>query len=840
MPPGRRLRVRAGRLSIAAAVVACALMPASAAASGGPGRPDGVTLSPRLAELAKPSVRALPPARQARLLSLARQGPASLLRRGNRVVVEVRFEGGAAAGVVALRAAGAQVVNLSRRYQTVTVAAEPADLHAIASVAGVTGVTEVLTPLAFAGTGCPSGATVSEGDGQLRAVEARSGFNVDGSGVTVGILSDSFDQATEAADGSGPVATHAAEDVATGDLPGPGNPCGNATPVNVLENDSEEAPADEGRGMAQIVHDLAPGANLAFASAFNGPFSFAGNIERLARPVPEGGAGAQVIADDVAYLEEPFFQDGPIAVAANRVTAAGADYFSAAGNDNLIDGEGHDIASWEAPGFRNPGSCPAGSPVYAGNRCMDFAPGTGTDRGFEITVEPEATLIVDLQWAQPWFGVKTDLDAYLLKGGIEVAESEYPNTDPGLQEPVEVLSWTNPSSTELATVELAINRCEVACGIARALAHPTELGGTAGGDSGTPRLKFALLENGGGVSKTEYPESKEGDTVGPTIFGHAGSAGAIGVGAVPFLSNSEPEEYSSRGPVTHYFGPVASTSPAPKLPSPETLSKPDIAATDCGRTTFFASFGAFFPGEELAWRFCGTSAAAPHAAAVAALMRQANPGLSPAQLRSGLASTARSVGSFGADAVGGGLVDAFHALAATALPPAIAITERPAALSRNRSPSIGFSANRPVSFACSLDGGALAPCTSPFTPALPLADGEHGFVVTGVDVAGLMGRSETVTFKVDTKRPNTFFRRHPRKLIRTRHRRARAAFRFGSNEEGVTFTCRVDGGLPRFCRERLRRRFRVGLHSVRVAATDAAGNTDRTPAVYRFKVKHVG
>src|SRR4029077_3341944 len=148
-----------------------------------------------------------------------------------------------------------------------------------------------------------------------------------------------------------------------------------------------------------------------------------------------------------------------------------------------------------------------------------------------------------------------------------------------------------------------------------------------GGDEGTPRLKFILLENGSeGVSATEYPESNEGDVVGPAIYGHSGAQNAIAVGAVPFGDSAELEEYSSRGPATHYFAPVSGTGAAAELPSPQEIPKPDLAATDCGVTTFFAQFFVF----EGLWRFCGTSAAAPHAAAVAALVRQAEPGTSPA------------------------------------------------------------------------------------------------------------------------------------------------------------------------------------------------------------------
>ncbi len=61
-------------------------------------------------------------------------------------------------------------------------------------------------------------------------------------------------------------------------------------------------------------------------------------------------------------------------------------------------------------------------------------------------------------------------------------------------------------------------------------------------------------------------------------------------------------------------------------------------------------------------------------------------------------------------------------------------------------------------------------------------------------------------------------------------------FRFGSNQAGASFACRIDGGMLRVCPQRMVRRFPVGWHTVRVFAYDAAGNADRTPAVYRFRV----
>jgi Subtilase family len=788
MQPGKSPRPRAWIRSIGALAAAFAVA-APAAALGASTPPGGGDLSPRLAELAKPAVRSAPPAVQARELSLAAEGPGSLLRQGNRVLVDVRFDRGAAAGAGDLRAAGAEIVNVSRRYQTVTVAAKPAELHDLADLAGVASVVQVLTPMTAAT--CPSGEVVSEGVKQLNAGEGTGEarqvfFPVDGSGVTVGILSDSFDQATEAADGGGPVATHALEDEESGDLPGPESPCTNKAPVDVLEDENpieaEEA-ADEGRGMAQIVHDLAPGADIAFASAFNGEISFAENIEQLAEPFP-GGAGAQVIADDVFYFEEPFFQDGPIAVAVDEAVEAGATFFSAAGNDNLIDPEGHDIASWETPQYRDAGGCPPEVQAIPGanaTHCLDFDPSASVDRTFGIKVEPEATLTVDLQWDEPEHGVNSDFDAFLLNaGGIPIAASEEDNK--AGQRPIEVLQWANESASQ-RTVQLAINRFA----------------------GGSPRLKLGLLENGFGVAATEYPRSTGEDVVGPTVFGHSGAAKAISVGAVPFDDSSEVEEYSSRGPVRHDFGPVEGTEAAAPLGSPEILSKPDMAATDCGLTTFFA----FLTGD--GWRFCGTSAAAPHAAGVAALMLDEEGSATPDEIRAALQASAVEVGAFGPCAVGTGLVEAVGAIEDLLSPPAFTAPEctTPApegSVEEARAPG---------------NWGLEAPPSQPSTPVVPATN-------------------PPVVTTIDETPPRTFFLWHPPHTIRTRQLNAKGVFRFGAGESGVTFLCRVDGEPFRECGRRFVGRFAPGPHTMRAIARDAAGNADPTPAVYRFRVKRIG
>jgi len=538
--PGKKL------LPVASVLLALALAAPAAA-----GAVQASPLSPRLVVLSSPKVRSLGAARQSRRVGLTPSGAGSLLRHGNRVVVNVRFAGGAASSTEALKAAGADVIAVSPELQTVTVAALPGQLQKVAAVAGVEGVQEVITPLTFAAATCPQGAVVSEGDRQLEAARARNDFGVDGAGVTVGILSDSFNQ-WRGAPASEP------GDVATGDLPGPGNPCGFERSVKVVtpfipgaypepgeepENPPEpgEESADEGRGMAQIVHDLAPGADIDFASAFNGELAFAKGIRDLYNE------GARVIADDVAYFNEPFFQDGPIADAVNEVVAGGANYFSSAGNDNLKDAKGRNIGSIEAPEFRETG-CPVALPAYY-ETCMNFNPEPGEeDNTWGVTLEEGAPLYVDLQWAQPWGGVTTDLDMFVLneKGKLVGEAFNTPNTEAGRQQPYEFVPYEGgiEEGTEEEEMQVVIARCDVACGEERAEEEfepgvkPYE--GTVGGDDGTPRLKVAIFNNGGGVTASEYPESKDGDIVGPTIFGHTAAASAVSVAAINVGTNEEP------------------------------------------------------------------------------------------------------------------------------------------------------------------------------------------------------------------------------------------------------------------------------------------------------------
>ena len=571
---------------------------------------------------------------EAAALSLPSSGPGSLLRKPDgSVLVDIRTSSTSAAAVASLRARGARVVNVSADYSTITAAVAPGALNAIANDSKVIYVSEVLAPLVGAtGTNGTSGTfkpaasgchpTISEGDTLMRVAAARAAQNVNGSGQTIGALSDSFNVNTHAA-------TRAAADVASGDLPGPANPCGFKTPVKV-QAESSTGGEDEGRAMLELAHGLAPAAHLAFATADNGDLDFARQITRL-RTVNH----ATVLVDDVSYFDEPFFQDGPIAQATNAASAAGVPYFSAAGNSNVIVG-GNKVGSYEAPSFRST-SCPASvtafenAPGASVTGCHDFDPSAGVDNGDAVTVAANGGFDIDLQWAEPWGHVTTDYDLFVLNAaGSVVASSDFDQA--ASQEPFEFLGYGNQTGAP-QTYRIVI----------------AQVG------SGPPaRLKF-LFAGSAGITGVQYNMSTGGDIVGPTIFGHNGAASVGTTGAIPYDNSNTPEDYSSRGPVTLYFKPTPSTTP---LPAPSVLSKPDFAATDNVSNVFFIepSGGGF--------RFPGTSAAAPQAAAIGALLRQHDPGLPPAQIMATLSATAQPVATNGTPAdVGGGYLDANAALA---------------------------------------------------------------------------------------------------------------------------------------------------------------------------------
>ena len=156
-----------------------------------------------------------------------------------------------------------------------------------------------------------SGPQDPEGDTAHAAAAARTQFNTTGAGVKVCVISDSVDTVQQ--NGSTyPSLTHAQSN-------------GSLGAVQVLPGAAGSGEG-EGTAMMEIVHRIAPGATIAFATGNPTDVGMALNIFFLK------GAGCNIIVDDLTYTNESPFQDGPIARAVAEVSDSGILYFSSSAN----------------------------------------------------------------------------------------------------------------------------------------------------------------------------------------------------------------------------------------------------------------------------------------------------------------------------------------------------------------------------------------------------------------------------------------------------------------------------------------------------------------------------
>ena len=473
--------------------------------------------------------------------------PAGAPVRNGRVLVDVYVGGTMREGAAALRGEGMQVEAISRRspFRIVEGWVPVTRLDDIAALRSTRAAVAVQEPI------YNTGSVTSEGDAVHRGPQVRAqGYT--GAGIAVGVMSDTINKRGGGVAGS----------QATNDLP--------AT-VQILSEPG--AGTDEGRAMAQIIYDEAPGiSKIVFATGSGGPVTRANNMDALV------AAGSRVIADDVVYLSEPFFQDGVIAQAADRAKAAGVGYFVSAGNRAR--------QSWEGT------FTPSAPPNQAEN---DFDTGPGEDRRQTVATLSSASqqLSVFLQWANPIGAVTDDfaLDVYDAAGTTLLQTFNNNNVATGI--PAEGFSATGP-----LTFTIAIRR----------------VAGT-----GNPPLKWIANGSFSGSVPAEFPAA-------PAIDPDAASArGALAVAAVRHSDAGldTTEAFSSRGPtVTRFFGPTGNT-----LATPDVRAKPDIAAADGVATT--SDFDVGLPDLN---PFFGTSAAAPSAAGVAALLLSARPSLTVDEL----------------------------------------------------------------------------------------------------------------------------------------------------------------------------------------------------------------
>jgi subtilisin-like proprotein convertase family protein len=439
------------------------------------------------------------------------------------------------------------------------------------------------------------GSVTSEGVAAHRVLDARHFYGLTGAGVKIGVLSDS-DDSKEAS-------------IASGDLP---------EDTVTLPGQDGRPGSGEGTAMMEIVHDVAPGAQIYFATAFTSPESFADNIRALR------AAGCDIIVDDVIYYFESPFQDDIVAKAVEDVIADGAFYFSSAGNSGGLNNGTAGV--WEGDFKKAKGTIPV---LDGQGDIHDFGAGVVSNR-----VELESGPLY-LHWSDPGsLGNEqsgNDYDLYVLDPTLSSVAVAATDVQDGDDLPFEFLGFSIPADFRVVIVKF----------------------------SGEDRALRVTLSRG------ELALSTSG-----AVYGHNSAPGAYAVAAVDAATagggaftggaTNPVETFSSDGNRRVFYD-SAGVAYKPgkatfKKGGAVSRAKPDIAAADGVATTLdpFSGLNPFF----------GTSAAAPHAAAIAGLLKAAKPGITAGQMRTALTKPALDIEAVGKDRdSGSGIVDAVGSLA---------------------------------------------------------------------------------------------------------------------------------------------------------------------------------
>ncbi|MEZ5607023.1 MAG: choice-of-anchor U domain-containing protein [Burkholderiaceae bacterium] len=495
-----------------------------------------------------------------------------------------------------VRARGGQELLDYPRFRTITARVPVDALGAIAQRPDVQAVgpreqattnrhepTSLLRGAAPSALKASTGSVIWEGVTAHRADVAHAAGHI-GSGATVCVLSDGVDSL--------------ADSQATGELPS-----------DVVVMPGQAGAGDEGTAMLEIVHDMAPGAKLVFATGFGGVAAMASSIAALAAAPYD----CSIIVDDVSYFNEGAFQYGPIAQVVDEVMAAGVLYFSSSANSGNLTHqssgtyEGDSVAS----SLPLPPAIAGASPT-AGTTLHDFG-------GKNFVVLTQATRTISLKWSDPLGASGNDYDLIVTdETGTQILAAST-STQDGTQDPVEIVQRNAPNPPFPAGARIYVTAAPGSQ--ARALRIDTHRG----------RLDPAVATAG-----STHGHNATGLSVGAVNVGLAAGAAFVGGAANPV------EDFSSDGPRQLFFGvdgaPITPGNFLVGTGGGRRLDKVDMAAADCGSTTV--------PGFE---EFCGTSAAAPTAAAIAALIQSANPGAKPTQILAAMRGAALDIEAPGRD-----------------------------------------------------------------------------------------------------------------------------------------------------------------------------------------------
>ena len=422
----------------------------------------------------------------------AKDDPVRFDSSGN-VQVYIHLENNADETLQAIRDLGATIEVTNTDWDVLQAWVPIAALDQIAALDAV----QEITPPDYGVT--KTGSVNTEGDGIHRANLVRAFSGLTGKGVRVGVISNGEDAWRT---------SHS-----RGDLP------------SSLEiNPDLEGEGHEGTALLEIIHDLAPDAALAFSGA-GSSLAYIEAALWLANDA-FGGEGADVIVDDLGYYDEPYFEDGHVALAAADAVAGGAVFVSAAGNYAQRHYEGE---------F-----------VDGGNRYHDFDAGAETDTALRVRIGSGVSVF--LQWSDEFGKSANDYDLYACVPGLKPTKFNLENGQceggtrgqNGDDDPSERVfaSFIDENDADLYIRQFS---------------------------GGPRRLELFIL--GGAILEHTVPDGG--------IIGHPAVAGVLAVGAIDAADpdNDDPEIFSDRGPSEIYF------------PNRETRNKPDVMGIDGVSTT---------------------------------------------------------------------------------------------------------------------------------------------------------------------------------------------------------------------------------------------------------------
>jgi hypothetical protein len=450
---------------------------------------------------------------------------------------------------------------------------------------------------------------------------AQQMYGVNGSGITIGVISNAFNS-TKVNGG-----TSFQTAVAGGWV----DPTAVYTPPQGLDDNNSDHV--EGLSMAEIVHEIAPGAHIIFYTA-DGSGGLVGAINALA------AAGCNIVCDDQSELSESFYQPGADAsisadAAITQAVNNGITYFTCAINSgpNAFY-ESHFNANTTIQNAQ----LPSGTATYAYNF------GTANNpTPYELIDSTADKFGVSLQWEQPWQSISGGAGSqYTLQWHLYEDNNGTPGT--------EVAKGTGDGKNDPVSTKGGVSKGNYFLAI--------EL---TGGTLPTTEDQFKIIMDNDSTPsvtfKTTTGQVDPNAGVGSgSTWGHNQNPNAITVGAVDYHNTPafggtlSMNKFSASGPGEYLFDTSGNL-----LTTPQMLGKVNLSAPDGGATSLASSFS-------------GTSAATPAAAAVAALMLQINPALTPAQIAQILQQTATKFGD--PLVAGAGLVNALAAVAAAIpLPP---------------------------------------------------------------------------------------------------------------------------------------------------------------------------